>query len=66
MNKTDYLDSLSESIAQFLAAARMGLEPNVEACPGWTVGRLVAHMGEVHPSRQDGTLASHGECGTDP
>ncbi|HCF99520.1 MAG TPA: hypothetical protein DEV93_03140 [Chloroflexi bacterium] len=47
MNKQQYLVAFDQKWQQLLEAARLGLEPPIAACPGWTVGSLVGHMGSV-------------------
>jgi uncharacterized protein (TIGR03083 family) len=48
LSKSQYLESLAENVDQFVAAAELGLEPRVSACPEWTVGQLVVHLGDVY------------------
>jgi uncharacterized protein (TIGR03083 family) len=43
----DYLSALRTDSTDLAAAARLGLEPPVLACPGWTVADLVRHTGTV-------------------
>lgn len=54
-------DALRREGAEFLAAARAAdLDDDVPSCPGWTVRRLVSHVGRVHRHAiagvQDGTV----------
>jgi uncharacterized protein (TIGR03083 family) len=44
----DYLDSIRLDSTALAAAGRSGLDAPVTACPGWTVGDLVGHVGQVH------------------
>ena len=45
----DHLGALAREMAAFESAARRGpLAAHVDACPEWTAGDLVAHLGEVH------------------
>lgn len=44
----DALATIRREADGFLAAARLGLEPQVPGCPGWTVGDLTFHLGSVH------------------
>jgi uncharacterized protein (TIGR03083 family) len=47
MDDLDYLGALRADSAALAAAARLGLEPPVPACPGWSVADLVLHTGTV-------------------
>ena len=47
MDDLDYLGALRDGSAALAAAARLGLEPPVPACPGWSVAELVLHTGNV-------------------
>ncbi|HXY90953.1 MAG TPA: maleylpyruvate isomerase family mycothiol-dependent enzyme [Acidimicrobiia bacterium] len=48
MELSDYLTAITrESAALADAAERAGLDAPVPSCPGWDVGDLVAHVGEV-------------------
>lgn len=44
----DALEAIRRESDAFLVAARLGLEPQVPGCPGWTVGDLTFHLGSVH------------------
>jgi Mycothiol maleylpyruvate isomerase N-terminal domain len=44
----DFLAAVRADGAAPAAAARRGLDPEVPACPGWTVADLVLHTGMVH------------------
>lgn len=48
LDKTTYLTLLRADSEALFAAAELGLEPPVSACPGWTVGALVGHIGSVY------------------
>jgi uncharacterized protein (TIGR03083 family) len=48
MREIDYLRSLRDDGTALAAAARLGLDPPVPACEGWTVADLVLHTGMVH------------------
>jgi uncharacterized protein (TIGR03083 family) len=48
MNRTAYIDSLRADAAELLTAAADNLAAEVPACPGWTVERLVGHVGRVY------------------
>ena len=48
MGEIDYLQALRDEGTALAVAARMGLDPPVPACPGWTVADLVLHTGMVH------------------
>jgi uncharacterized protein (TIGR03083 family) len=50
MEKEAYLATFRQDAAKLADAARMGMEPPVSGCPGWTVADLVMHIGEVHRS----------------
>jgi uncharacterized protein (TIGR03083 family) len=47
MDDLDYLGALRADSAALAAAARLGLDPPVPACPGWSVADLVLHTGHV-------------------
>lgn len=47
MDKDDYLSRFQTDTQRLVVAARLGLEPPVPSCPGWTVADLVAHIGGV-------------------
>jgi uncharacterized protein (TIGR03083 family) len=48
MRVFDYLQALRDDGTALAEAARLGLDPPVPACPGWTVADLVLHTGMVH------------------
>ena len=48
MRTIDYLQALRDEGMALAAAARLGLDPPVPACDGWTVADLVLHTGMVH------------------
>lgn len=48
MDRAAYLSSVQRDGAALAAAARLGLEPAVDHCPGWTVRSVVEHLGMVH------------------
>ena len=48
MGPADYLEHLRADGAALAEAARRSLDAPVPSCPGWTVGRLVGHVGTVH------------------
>lgn len=49
MDRSSYLDALRRDGQAFAEAALdAGLPEPVESCPGWDVGELVWHLGEVH------------------
>jgi uncharacterized protein (TIGR03083 family) len=56
MDRASYLDSLRGDAADLLAAGGRGLDAAVPTCPGWTVERLVGHVGRVY-RRMAGWLA---------
>lgn len=47
MDKEGYLSTFRTNTQGLVAAARLGLDPLVPSCPGWTVADLVAHIGGV-------------------
>lgn len=47
MDDLDYLATLRSDSAALAVAARLGLDPPVPACPGWSVADLVLHTGNV-------------------
>jgi uncharacterized protein (TIGR03083 family) len=47
MDKQQYLAAFDRKWEWLLEAARLGVEPPVASCPGWTVGSLIGHMGSV-------------------
>ena len=48
MTPDAYLGSIVGEGEAFAVAAERGLACSVRACPGWSVGDLVYHLGEVH------------------
>ena len=48
MQSSRYLDIFDENRAAILAAAELGLDNDVDGCPGWDVGTLVAHCGAAY------------------
>lgn len=48
MYASDYVSALRRDGATMARAAGGALDRDVPACPGWTVGDLVWHTGEVH------------------
>jgi uncharacterized protein (TIGR03083 family) len=50
MDRNMHLACLRRDAADLLAAGRRGLGAQVPACPGWSVERLVGHVGRVYRS----------------
>jgi len=48
MDRASYLDSLRGDATDLLAAATGHLDADVPTCPGWTLERLVGHLGRVY------------------
>lgn len=48
MDKPQYLDTLATNSQGLLTAARQGLDGRVPACPDWTVGHVLAHVGRAY------------------
>lgn len=48
MDSDAHLAALQQESAAFAAAARLGIDVPVPACPGFTMGDLVLHLGIVH------------------
>ncbi len=48
MNPGAYLQAIRSDGQAALDAARKGLDPPVPTTPGWTVGDVIAHLGQVH------------------
>jgi uncharacterized protein (TIGR03083 family) len=48
LSTDSYLAAITRDAALLVDAARLGLEPDVPNCPGWTVADLVEHTGIVH------------------
>lgn len=48
MDRSTYLDAVVRDSAALAAAARAGLEPSIDHCPGWTVQSVVEHLGMIH------------------
>lgn len=48
MDPSAYLSSITEDASRLAGAARAGLDQSVPTCPGWTLGKLVLHVGLVH------------------
>ncbi|HET6951455.1 MAG TPA: maleylpyruvate isomerase N-terminal domain-containing protein [Acidimicrobiales bacterium] len=48
MERTSYLAALRDDAERLLAAAEGALDRPVPTCPGWTVERLVGHVGRVY------------------
>ena len=44
----DPLQVIEDESAAFLAAARLGLDPQVPSCPDWRLRDLVGHLGRTH------------------
>ena len=48
MKPADYLRAIRADGQAVLDAGSRGLEPPVPTTPGWTVGDVIAHLGQVH------------------
>lgn len=48
MDRSTYLDAVVRESAALAEAARGGLEPTIDHCPGWTVQSVVEHLGMIH------------------
>jgi uncharacterized protein (TIGR03083 family) len=48
MDRLSYLDSIRGDAADLLAAAPGHLDADVTTCPGWTLKRLVGHVGRAY------------------
>ncbi len=48
MDRASYLDSLRGDAADLLAAARGHLDADIPTCPGWSMERLVGHVGRTY------------------
>ena len=48
MNTGTYLQAIRSDGQAALDAARKGLDPPVPTTPGWTVGDVISHLGQVH------------------
>jgi hypothetical protein len=48
MDRASYLESLRRDAAELFSAATPALAADVPTCPGWTVERLVGHVGRVY------------------
>src|ERR671910_228480 len=48
MDRASYLESLRRDAADLFSAATPALAADVPTCPGWTVERLVGHVGRVY------------------
>ena len=49
MKSETYLDHIRADVERFAAALERGpLDAPVEACPGWDLAQLAAHLGSVH------------------
>lgn len=48
MNTGDYLNAIRADGQAVLDVAARGLDPPVPTTPGWTVGDVVSHLGQVH------------------
>jgi uncharacterized protein (TIGR03083 family) len=48
MDRASYLDSLRGDADDLLTAASGRLDADVPTCPGWTLERLVGHLGRVY------------------
>jgi uncharacterized protein (TIGR03083 family) len=48
MTPEQYLEHMRADTERMLEVAAKGLEPDVPACPGWTVGEALVHTGEVY------------------
>jgi uncharacterized protein (TIGR03083 family) len=50
LDKAQYLTAFHADTAGLAAAARRGLDAPVPSCPGWTLARLLAHIGPIYIS----------------
>jgi uncharacterized protein (TIGR03083 family) len=48
MDRASYLESLRRDAADLFSAATPALAADVPTCPGWTVERLVGHVGRIY------------------
>lgn len=48
MDQRAYLDSLTNDLQRITELAAGDLSASVPACPGWDLGQLIAHLGQVH------------------
>lgn len=51
MDWATYLEHVSADAARISELGRMGFDPAVPCCPGWTVRDLVAHVGSVYTQK---------------
>jgi len=51
MDKRGYIDAVRRESDAIVAVAQRGLAAPVPPCPGWTVGTLVGHLGNVFGGR---------------
>ena len=51
MEWSTYLEHIGADAARLSELGRMGLEPAVPCCPGWTVRDLIAHVGSVYTQK---------------
>jgi uncharacterized protein (TIGR03083 family) len=50
ITKAAYIASVERDGAALVAAGHAGLDASVAACPGWTVGTVLGHLGRVYRS----------------
>ena len=48
MDRASYLESIRRDAADLFSAATPALAADVPTCPGWTVERLVGHVGRIY------------------
>ena len=51
MEWSTYLEHITADAARLSVMGRLGLEPAVPCCPGWTVRELIAHVGSVYTQK---------------
>jgi len=51
MDWATYLEHISADAARLSEMGRMGLDPAVRCCPGWTVRDLLVHVGSVYTQK---------------
>ena len=59
MRFNDYLGAISNDSELLITAAQKGLQADVPACPGWNVRDVVAHVGQVHRSKEATVSGGH-------
>lgn len=61
LDKDFYIDGLRSESAALAEAARLGPEAHLPSCPGWSIARLLGHLGAIYISVAKNIRVGHGE-----